>query len=161
MLGDLAALHGRHRRQRQLPGDVAGGVDVADVGDAVVLMEDVAGVVDLHAGGVEAEPVAVGDRADGEEGVEPLADRPSSHCTTTPSSPRSSRRAGTLVEADARREELLLEGGGDLGVLRRQHLLAVDHERDVAAERREHADELHPGDARADDHEVLGHSGGG
>ena len=33
VLGDLAALHRRHRRERQLAADVAGGVDVADVGD--------------------------------------------------------------------------------------------------------------------------------
>ena len=42
VLGHLAALHRRHRRQRQLAADVAGRVDVRHVGDAVVVDRDVA-----------------------------------------------------------------------------------------------------------------------
>src|SRR6478735_4799411 len=42
VLGDLAALHGRDRRQRQLPGQVAGGVDPGHGRLAVVVDHDVA-----------------------------------------------------------------------------------------------------------------------
>ena len=38
--------------------------------------------------------------------------------------------AGALEQLHAAAEELVLEGGGDLGVLGRQHLLAADDEGD-------------------------------
>ena len=61
-----------------------------------------------------------------------------------------------LSSCTPRREEVVLERRRDLGVLLRQHLLAADDQRDLAAERREHVHELDAGDARADHDEVLG-----
>ena len=60
-----------------------------------------------------------------------------------------------LSRRDAAGEEVLLEHGGDLGILGRQHLLARHDERDVGAERREHVHELDAGDARADDRDAA------
>ena len=64
---------------------------------------------------------------------------------------------GALEEPDAAGDEVVLERGGDLGVLLREHLLAAHDEGDLAAERPEHVDELDAGDAGADHDEVLGH----
>ena len=69
VLGDLAALHRRHRGERQLPADVAGGVDVTLVRDAVVVDRDVATVVDLDPGLLEIQRVGVGHRTDRQHGV--------------------------------------------------------------------------------------------
>ena len=66
---------------------------------------------------------------------------------------------GALQQRDAATEEVLLEGGGHLGVLAGQHLLAAHEQRHLGAERREHVDELDAGHARADDDQVLGQSG--
>ena len=72
VLGDLAALHRRHRRQRQLARQVAGGVDVRHRRLAVVVDDDVAAVL-VDPGGVEAEPLGVRHRADGQQRVAALA----------------------------------------------------------------------------------------
>ena len=60
------------------------------------------------------------------------------------------RRPGTLEQAHAAAQEVLLEHGCDLGILVRQHLLARHDERDLGAERREHVHELDAGHARTD-----------
>ncbi len=76
VLGDLAALHRGHRRQRQLPGDVADRVDVGDVRQAVVVHDDEPGLVALHTRGVEPEVLGVGDRSDGQHGMRRVDDTP-------------------------------------------------------------------------------------
>ena len=158
VLGDLAALHGGHRRQRQLPRHVAGGVDVADVRLAVVVDRDVAAAVDLDAGGVEAEALGVGDRADGQQRVGAL-DRP----------PVVAAHHDAVVDAlDARGPGALQQrarpGRGSRPRAPRRPRgpwsgstcwrLTISVTLD--AERREHVDELDAGDARADHDEVLG-----
>ena len=74
VLGDLATLHGADRRERQLPGHVAGGVDVLDVRAAVVVDRDVAAAVDLDPRLVEPEVLAVRDRPDRQHRVRPFHD---------------------------------------------------------------------------------------
>jgi hypothetical protein len=93
----------------------------------------------------------------------PSATRPSSQRTDTPAvADRSMPSArAPLSSRTPRSQEVVLEGGGDLGVLLGQHLLAADDERDLAAERGEHVHELHAGDPRTDDDQVLGQLGGG
>ena len=97
-------------------------------------------------------------------GTEPMARmtcdastcRPSSQATYTPSSVRGDARgACALEEVHAPAEELVLEHGRHLGVLQRQHLLARDDERHLAAERAEHVRELDAGHARADHAQVT------
>jgi hypothetical protein len=63
---------------------------------------------------------------------------------------------GAHEQLHALLEEAPLQHGGHLGVLAREHLLPADDEGDVGTERLEHVDELHTGDARADDHQVSG-----
>ena len=161
VLGDLAALHRGDRRQRQLPGEVARGVDVADVRQAVVVDHDVARTRRPR----PRPPRARGARGSGStrsraRRATPSTLRPSSHSTSTESSTRvDGLRPRALEQLDAAREELVLEHRGDLGVLHRQHLLARHDERHLRAERAEHVGELDAGDARADDAEVLGDLG--
>ena len=163
VLGDLAALHGGHRRQRQLPGQVARRVDVRHVRLAVVVDRHVAAVVDLDAGGVEAR----GPRSSASSRWPSRACVPRGRAAVVaarPSTPPSvARRCPTarapLSSRTPRLQEVVLERGRHLGVLLRQHLLAADDERDLRAERREHVDELHAGDAGADHDEVLGQLG--
>ncbi len=69
VLGDLAALHRGHRRQRQLPRDVAGGVDVRHVRLAVVVDRDVAAVGRSRRPPRRARALGVGHRPDGEQRV--------------------------------------------------------------------------------------------
>ena len=57
----------------------------------------------------------------------------------------------------AARLEHLLDHGGGVGVLARQHLVAGGDQRDGHAGLEVAGGELGAGDARADDHEVLGH----
>ena len=130
VLGHLAALHRRHRRQRQLPRDVAGGVDVAHVRDAVLVDRDVAAAVDLDAGLLEAEAVAVGDAPDAEQHVRAGDGPPVVAADDDPAAVLEVGAVGTRPhqEPDAPTEELLLEGGRHLGVLGRQDLLAADDE---------------------------------
>ena len=93
----------------------------------------------------------------------PCATRPSSHRTRRRRRRRRSIPIGprALEQPDPAAEELVLEGGGDLGVLLREDLLAGDDQGHLAPERREHVHELDAGDAGADHDEVLGQSGGG
>ncbi len=86
----------------------------------------------------------------------PVATRPSSHRTVHLVVDVDADGPGTLVEPDAATEEVVLERGGHLGILLRQHLLAAHDEGHLAAERREHVDELHTGDAGPDHDQVLG-----
>ena len=72
------------------------------------------------------------------------------HATTPSSVEVDAGGPGALEQAHTPLEEVVLERGGHLGVLLGQHLLAADDERDLAAERREHVDELDAGDAGAD-----------
>ena len=134
----------------KLPGQIAGGVDVRDVGAAGVVDRHVAAAVHLHAGGVEAEALAVRHRADGEQGVaalrRPAVVAPHRHPAVDAV---DADGAGALEEAHAPAEQLVLEGGRHLGVLLREHLLAGHDQRDLAPERAEHVDELHAGDARS------------
>ena len=123
-------------------------------GDAVVVDRDVAAGVDLDPGEVEIETVRVRHRSDGEHGVRG-ADDPTVVAADDDGVVLvvafDGRRPRTLEQADPAGEEVLLEHGGNLGILGRQHLLARHDQRDVGAERREHVHELDAGDARADD----------
>ena len=136
VLGHLAALHRRDRRQRQLAADVAGGVDVRHVALAVVVDRDVAAAVDLDAGRVEAEAVAVGHRADGQHGVASCARPGRRRSARRPSSPSRSIAVARapFSSCTPRSQEVVLEHRRDLGVLVRQHLLAADDEGDLGAE---------------------------
>jgi hypothetical protein len=131
---------------------------VLDVGDAVVLDRDVAAAVDGDPGGVEPEAIAVGDRPDGEQrvgtGGGPAVVAAHRHGRRRVVGAVDADGAGPLVEAHPPPQELVLQGGGDLGVLGGQHLLPGDDQGDLAAERREHVDELDAGHAGADHHEV-------
>ena len=60
-----------------------------------------------------------------------------------------------LEEVDPPAEELVLQRRRDLRVLLGEHLVAGDDQGHLAAQRREHVDELHAGHARPDDDEVL------
>ena len=153
-----AALHRGHRRERELPGQVAGRVDVRHVGAAVLVDGHVAAVVHLDAGGVEAEALAVRAPSRWRAGRGcPAAARPSSQRTDDPVvGAVDADGPGALEQADAPAEELVLERGRHLRVLLGEHLLAGHDQRDLAAERAEHVDELHAGHARADHDEVLG-----
>ena len=135
---------------------------MGDVGAAVVVDGHVAALVGVHAGGLQAELLAVGDRADGQQGVGAPGGAPvvaaDDHLVAVAVDAHGPR---PLEQADASAQQLVLEGGGDLGVLLGQDLLAGHDERDLAAERGEHVHELDAGDARADDHEVLGPGGRG
>ena len=99
-------------------------------------------------------------------GTDPIASTACDERTTRPSSQRTTTRVGLVVALDRRRprpleqahatgEEVVLEHGGDLGVLARQHLLARHDERDLGAERGEHVHELDAGDTRADDRDAA------
>ena len=52
--------------------------------------------------------------------------------------------------------EVGLEDGRHLGIFLGKNLLAADDERDLTTQRREQVHELHTGDARPDDHDVVG-----
>ena len=71
VLGHLASLHGGHRGKRQFARNVAGGVDVGDIGLAVLVDGDVTPFVDFHAGPLEAELFGIGHRAHGQQDVAP------------------------------------------------------------------------------------------
>ena len=160
VLRHLASLGGRHRGQRELARKVAGGVDVLDVRLEVVVHGHVATFVDVHAGRLEPEPLGVGHRADGQQGV-----RAGNHTAVVALDDDAvvlhghAGGARPLVEHDAGAEEVRLQGRRHLGVLARQHLLAAHDEADLGPESPEHVHELHAGHARADDDEVLGHLG--
>ena len=66
MFGDLASLHRCHRRQRQLAADVAGCIDVFNIGATVRVDRDVATIIQCDSGGVEVEIFHVWLRANGE-----------------------------------------------------------------------------------------------
>ena len=65
-------------------------------------------------------------------------------------------RTRTLEQLDAATHEVVLQHGGDLGVLLGQHLISADDQRHLGAERQEHVHELDARDARTDHDEVLG-----
>ena len=157
-LGDLAALHRSDRREGQLAAYITGGVDVRCARDTVVVDRDVPAVVDRHPGSVEVEPVRVGHGTDRQHGVRGAHDTAvvTAHdddVVLVVSFDR--RRPGALEQPHTAAQKVRFEDGGDLGILRRQHLLARHHERDLGAERREHVHELDPGDARADDRDAT------
>ena len=160
VLGDLAALHRRDRRQRQPARDVARRVDVRDVRLAVPVAGDVAAVVDHDARGVATELLGVRDRADREQRVRTV-DRAAvvARDEDLVAFAADRGRARALQQLHAAPEELVLEHGRDLGILGRQHLLARHDQRHLRAERAEHVRELDAGHARADHDEVLGDLG--
>ena len=143
VLGDLAALHGPDRREGQLSGHVAGGVDVLDVRAAVVIDRDVAAAVDLDARLVEPEVLAVRDRPDGQHRVRPFHHPPVLACDAhRVAGALDVGRARSLQQCDALAHELVLERRRHLGVLEREHLLAGDEQRHLRAEGVEHVREL-------------------
>ncbi len=90
----------------------------------------------------------------------PLATRPSSQTTATPPSfTVDGLGPGPLEQPNPPAQQLVLQGGGHLGILAGQHLLAADDQGHLGAERAEHVHELHPGHPRADHDQVLGHGG--
>ena len=64
MTGGAASLFHRHRRERGRADDVAGGVDAGRGGLEFVVHLDVAAAGERDAGGIEPEPVDVGDAAE-------------------------------------------------------------------------------------------------
>ena len=149
VLGHLAALHGRHRRQGQLSTHVTGGIDVLHVGDAMLVDRDVATAIDFDARGLEVQAVAVGNRSDGQHhvtGAHLSAVVAFHHHGVAVAFDRL--RTGTLQQRHTATQEVVLQNGGHLGVLAREHLLAADHQGHLGAERLEHVHEFHAGDAR-------------
>jgi hypothetical protein len=61
VLGDLSSLHCRDGRKGQFSRQVTGGVDVGQVRLAVVVDGHVPGLVHVHTGMLEPEPVGVRD----------------------------------------------------------------------------------------------------
>ena len=64
--------------------------------------------------------------------------------------------AGALQQLHPALQEIFFEHCGHFGILTRKHLLAAHHQGDVGAERREHVHELHAGDTRAHDGDLVG-----
>src|SRR5207249_4873706 len=64
-----AALHGGDRGEREDAGAVAGRVDAGGAGAGDLVGPDVAGVLELDAGLLEADARGVGDGADGHQAV--------------------------------------------------------------------------------------------
>ncbi len=160
VLGDLAALHRRDRRQRQTSGDVARGVDVRQVRLAVTVAGDVAVLVDLDARGLAPEALGVGHRADAQQGVRSV-DGPTvvagDEDLVVVATHRD--RARALQQLDAPAQELVFQHRRNLGVLVGQHLLAGHDQRDLRPERAEHVRELHAGHTRSDHDEMVGDLG--
>ena len=162
-LGHLAALHRRDRRERELAADVAGGVDVRNAGDAVVVDREVATRIDLDTGTFEVEAIRVGHRSDRQHRVGGAHDAtvvaPDHHAVALVIA-LDRRRPRPLEQAHTAGEEVRLEHGGDFRILVRQHLLAGNDQRHLGTERGEHVHELDAGDTRADDgdaaRELLG-----
>jgi hypothetical protein len=156
VLGHLATLHRRHRRQRQLAGHVAGGVDVGTLLWQWWLMETNPRGVGLDTGldrardrrcwGPSRWPARRGRTA------------PRDRRRTAPPPRRRAARSrgpGSHQELDPALQEVLLEHGCHFGILAGEDLLSADDERDLGTERREHVHELHTGDARTDDAHAL------
>jgi hypothetical protein len=127
----------------------------------VVVDRDVATTVDLHAGLLEPEVLAVRDRPDGEHRVRPVHDPAVLACDAhRVADALDAARAGALEQRDALAHELVLERRRHLGVLEREHLLAGDEQRHLRAEGVEHVRELDARDTGADHHHVLRELGG-
>ena len=118
VLGDLAALHRRDRRQRQPARDVARRIDVRDVGLAVPVAGDVAALVDHDAGRVAAELLGVRHRTDREQRVRTVDGATvvagDEHLVAFAA---DRGRARALQQLHAAAEELVLEHGRDFGIL--------------------------------------------
>src|SRR3546814_20562365 len=89
VLGDLAPLHRRDRRQREATGEVTGDVDVRDVRLEVLVVVEEAPLVDVDAGQLAAEPFAFGHRADAEDGMAARGGAAVAATTLTPAVRRS------------------------------------------------------------------------
>ena len=148
VLCDLAALHGANRSERELSCDIASDVDVADARQTVVVDLDVAVVVDLDAGRLEPETLAIGNRANRQHSVaslrHPAVVAPHSDPIAVAI---DSHGASALMELHPPLEEVRFEQCGRFGVLAGKDLLAAHDESDRRAERREHVHELDSGDA--------------
>ncbi len=151
VLGDLAALHAGHAAERQLAADVARRVNVVDIALTVMVDGDVAASPGLDAGGLEAEALGVGHRADGQHGVagarHPAVVATHHHFVAVTV---DGRGAGTLQQAHSPTQEVVFQNSGDLGVFHRQHLLTAHDQGHLGAEAGEHVHELDTCDARAD-----------
>ena len=163
VLGHLATLHGGHRRQRELSGQIAGGEDVGHVGLAVSVDRDVPTprcsppLPPPGPGPPSSAPTRWPRRA-----CVPCTTRPSSHRTTTPLLTLVHPDGpGALQEVDSTPGEVCLQYRRHLRVLVGEDLLAAHDEGHLAAERGEHMDELHAGDPRPDDHQVVRQDLGG
>ena len=66
VLGHFPALHGGDRRKRQLARDVAGGIDVLDVGLTMIPNLDVAACDHVDTRRFEAQTIGIGDGPDGQ-----------------------------------------------------------------------------------------------
>ncbi len=114
--GDLPSLHRRHRRERDLPGDVAGGVDVGSRG-ALELVDDDVPAVGLHLRLLQSDPVAERNRPDGQQNVRPLHPPSVVALHQYPVVlPRCAGGTGADQQPDASLQEVLLEHGGHLGI---------------------------------------------
>ena len=71
--------------------------------------------------------------------------------------PLDSCRPGTFEQPNTTPQEVLLERGGNLRILLRQHLLATHHQGDLGAHRLEHVHELHTGHTGPHHDHMLGH----
>ena len=130
-------------------------------GAAVVVDGDVA-ALGLYAHVGQPQPLAVWRGADGQDhvaaggGPAVVAAHGDLGAVTV-----DADRPCALVEVHAAPQGVGLKGGGHLGVLLGQHLLAAHDEGDLTPERREHVHELDAGDPGADHDEVVGHLVGG
>ncbi len=160
VLGHLAPLGGCDRRQRQLPGQVAGGVDVAHVRLAVLVHRHVATVVDLDAGFGEPEPLGVRDGADGEQGVRSVDHAPvvalDDHAVVLD---RHTGRRAPLYRTTPVLRKSASRAAATSGSLPGSTCWRLTMRLTFAPERPEHVDELDAGHPRADHDQVLGHLG--
>ena len=117
---------------------------------------DVATVVDVHAGFLQPEAVGVGDRPDRQQRMAAPGDAAVVALDENlVAVPFEADGPGSLEQLDAAAEQLVLERGGNLGILLGQHLLAAHDQAHVGAHRAEHVHELDAGHARSDDDEML------
>src|SRR5690606_34352052 len=149
--------HGGDGGEHEDAGAVAGGVDAGRgrTGDLVDLDEPVG--VELDPRLLQADAGGVGDHADGHERVGALGGaavlQGHDHAVggaLDGGGPRAAHDVHATAPVD------LLEHLGAVGVLVGHHAVAAGDERHLGAERAVGAGELGPGDAGADDDEVLG-----
>ncbi len=161
VLGDLAPLHRRDRRQRQAAGDVAGGVDVRQVRLAVPVPGNVTVVVDLDARGLAPESFAVRHRADAKQRVRRRRrrDRRRTRRSTLSSSRPIAVARAPFSNFTPRRRNSSSRTAATSGSLYGRTCWRDTIKRDPRAERAEHVRELDAGHTGSDDDEVVGDLG--